>query len=77
MRTAANGSSGLELARTLLPRVVLLDVIMPGMDGWAVLNALKAEPTTAAIPVVMVSFVAEAGISAAMGAADAVPKPVD
>ena len=77
VRTAADGSSGLELARTLLPRVVLLDVMMPGMDGWSVLNALKADPTTDKIPVVMVSFVAEAGISAAMGAADAVPKPVD
>ena len=77
VRTAADGSSGLDLARTLLPRVVLLDVMMPGMDGWAVLNALKADPATDKIPVVMVSFVAEAGISAAMGAADAVPKPVD
>ncbi len=77
VRTAADGSSGLDLARTLLPRVILLDVMMPGLDGWAVLNALKADPATDKIPVVMVSFVAEAGISAAMGAADAVPKPVD
>ena len=77
VRAAADGSSGLDLARTLLPRVILLDVMMPGMDGWAVLNSLKADSATDKIPVVMVSFVAEAGISAAMGAADAVPKPVD
>ena len=77
VRTASDGRSGLDLARSLSPRVVLLDVMMPGMDGWSVLNALKADSTTIKIPVVMVSFVADANVSAAMGAADAVPKPVD
>jgi len=77
VRTASHGQSGLELARALKPRVILLDVMMPGMDGWAVLNALKANPQTAKIPVVMVSFVADPATSAALGAADAVPKPVN
>ena len=77
VRTATDGQSGLELARTLQPRVILLDVMMPGMDGWAVLNALKADPETAKIPVVMVSFVADPGMSTALGAAEAVPKPVN
>ena len=77
VQTAADGTAGLELARTLLPRVILLDVMMPGIDGWSVLNALKADPVTEAIPVVMVSFVADPGMSAALGATDAVPKPVD
>ena len=75
--TAAHGSAGLELARTSSPRVILLDVMMPDMDGWSVLEALKADAATANIPVVMVSFVAEAAMSAALGAADAVSKPVD
>ena len=75
--TASDGKAGLELARARQPRVILLDVMMPGMDGWAVLNALKADPVTAKIPVVMVSFVADAATSAALGAAEAVPKPVN
>ncbi len=77
VRTAAGGRAGLALARSLAPRVVLLDVMMPEMDGWSVLQALKADPATAALPVVMVSFVAEASLGAALGAADAVAKPVD
>ena len=51
--------------------------MLPEIDGWSVLQALKEDPATALIPVVMVSFVAEAGLSAALGAVDAVPKPVD
>ncbi|MGI4977732.1 MAG: ATP-binding response regulator [Janthinobacterium lividum] len=77
VQTAADGRTGLELARRLLPRVILLDVMMPEMDGWSVLEALKADVATAKVPVVMVSFVAEAAMSTALGAADAVPKPVD
>ena len=77
VRTASDGRSGLAMARSLKPRVILLDVMMPDMDGWSVLKALKADAGTAHVPVVMVSFVAEVGLSTAMGAADAVPKPVD
>ena len=77
VRTAADGAAGLALARELRPRVVLLDVMMPVMDGWSVLAALKADPETAGIPVVMVSFVAERSVGAMMGAAETVPKPVD
>ncbi|WP_245496687.1 hybrid sensor histidine kinase/response regulator [Lichenibacterium ramalinae] len=77
VRTAADGRSGLDLARALKPHVILLDVMLPEIDGWSVLQALKEDPATALIPVVMVSFVAEAGLSAALGAVDAVPKPVD
>ena len=75
--TAAHGKAGLELARTSAPRVILLDVMMPDMDGWSVLEALKADRATANVPVVMVSFVAEAALGAALGAADSVSKPVD
>ncbi len=75
--TAANGRAGLELARMALPRVILLDVMMPEMDGWSVLAALKQDEATTAIPVVMVSFVADLAMTEALGAADALPKPVD
>jgi PAS domain S-box-containing protein len=77
VRTANDGRTGLELARSLKPRAILLDVMMPEMDGWSVLAALKADTETASIPVVMVSFVADAALSASLGAVEAVPKPVD
>ena len=77
VRTAGDGRTGLDLAKSLKPRAILLDVMMPDMDGWSVLAALKADPETAAIPVVMVSFVVDAALSASLGAVEAVPKPVD
>ena len=77
VRTAGDGRTGLYMAKSLKPRAILLDVMMPDMDGWSVLAALKADPDLAGIPVVMVSFVADATLSASLGAAEAVPKPVD
>ncbi|TXM90571.1 MHYT domain-containing protein [Methylobacterium sp. WL116] len=77
VRTAGDGRTGLDLARSLRPRAILLDVMMPEMDGWSVLAALKSDTETAGIPVVMVSFVADATLSASLGAVEAVPKPVD
>ena len=76
-RTAHDGASGLALAKRLKPRAILLDVTMPGMDGWSVLSALKADPDLAAIPVVMVTFVTERALASSLGAADYVIKPVD
>ena len=76
-RTAADGPTGLALARELRPRAILLDVTMPGMDGWSVLSALKADAELAAIPVVMVTFVTERALASSLGAADYVLKPVD
>ncbi len=75
-RTAADGMAGLELARRLKPRAILLDVMMPGMDGWSVLTALKTDPDLATIPVVMVTFVSERGLATSLGAVDYVVKPV-
>ena len=74
--TAADGHAGLHLARSVKPRAILLDVTMPGLDGWSVLSALKADPAVSAIPVVMVTFVDERGLAATLGAADYVMKPV-
>ncbi len=77
VETASDGPSGLEMVRARKPRVVLLDVMMPGMDGWTVLKALKGDTVTASIPVVMVSFVADPVLCASLGADAAVPKPVN
>ncbi len=75
-RTAPDGPSGIALARTLKPKAILLDVMMPGMDGWSVLSALKADPELDRIPVVMVTFASERSLATSLGAADYVAKPV-
>jgi len=77
VRTAPDGRTGIELARALKPRAILLDVMMPQMDGWSVLTTLKADPVLELIPVVMVTFVNEPALSASLGAADTVLKPVE
>jgi signal transduction histidine kinase/DNA-binding response OmpR family regulator len=77
VETAANGAQGLELARRLRPQVITLDVMMPGLDGWGVLAALKADPLTADIPVVMMTIVDERNLGFSLGAADYLTKPVD
>ena len=46
VESASSGGQGLEMAKRLRPRVITLDVMMPGLDGWAVLTALKADPAT-------------------------------
>lgn len=76
-RSASDGPTGLAMARRLQPRAILLDVTMPGMDGWSVLSKVKADPELAGIPVVMVTFHSERALAASLGAADYVVKPVD
>ena len=75
--TADDGATGLALARELHPHAILLDVTMPGMDGWSVLSRLKADRETATIPVVMVTLVDEQPLAESLGAADYVKKPVE
>jgi DNA-binding response OmpR family regulator len=53
--TAANGEEGLRVARSELPDLVLLDLIMPGLQGFEVLKLLKQDAATSAIPVVILS----------------------
>ncbi len=74
---AANGEEGLRLARELHPDLILLDVLMPSADGWAVLSQLKADPLLADIPVVMISVTSEKALGFAVGAADYLVKPVE
>jgi CheY-like chemotaxis protein len=77
VHTAANGEEGLRLARELHPHSITLDVLMPGMDGWGVLAALKADPELATIPVIMLTIMDDKNIGFALGAADFVSKPID
>jgi CheY-like chemotaxis protein len=74
---AGGGDEGLRLARELHPEVITLDVMMPGLDGWAVLGALKTEPATADIPVVMLTIVDDRNLGYALGATEYLTKPID
>jgi signal transduction histidine kinase/DNA-binding response OmpR family regulator len=77
LMAAASGEEALQLARERKPDVISLDVLMPGMDGWMVLRALKADPLTAPIPVVMVSMLDDRDVGHALGASDYLTKPFD
>ncbi|MEO5509052.1 MAG: GAF domain-containing protein, partial [Longimicrobiales bacterium] len=76
-RGAAGGNAGLQLARELRPAAITLDVLMPEMDGWAVLAALKADPDLADIPVIMATILDEKPLGLALGASDYLTKPID
>jgi GAF domain-containing protein/CheY-like chemotaxis protein len=74
---AAGGADGLRLAKELRPDTITLDVMMPGMDGWAVLSALKADPDLADIPVIMLTIVDDKNLGYSLGASDYLTKPLD
>jgi len=72
-----NGLDGLRLAREQKPDAILLDIMMPGTDGWQVLNSLKADPETANIPVVMLTIVDKKALGFKLGASAYLLKPLD
>jgi signal transduction histidine kinase/CheY-like chemotaxis protein len=74
---ATDGQTALALAREWRPDVVTLDVLIPRMDGWAVLTALKSDVELAEIPVIIVTVLADRGIAISLGAAEFLTKPVD
>ncbi|HEV3462666.1 MAG TPA: ATP-binding protein [Actinomycetota bacterium] len=74
--SARDGRRGVELVRGLQPAVVVLDILLPELDGWQVLESLKADPATVAIPVVVVSILDERARGLALGAAEYLVKPV-
>jgi len=77
---AENGATGIETARREAPDVILLDVMMPGMDGWEVFGALNEDERTSEIPVVFLTARAELRDQARgleLGGVDYVTKPFD
>ena len=74
---ARGGQEGLRLVRELRPAAVTLDIMMPDLDGWTVLAAIKGDPALASIPVMLMSIVDEKNRGYALGAADYLVKPVD
>ena len=75
--TAASGEEALRTARQKLPDFISLDVRLPDLDGFEVLQLLRREPETADIPVVMVSVIADRDRGMALGAVDYLTKPLD
>jgi GAF domain-containing protein/DNA-binding response OmpR family regulator len=75
--TARGGQEGLRLIRELRPAAVTLDIMMPDLDGWTVLAAVKGDPELATIPVVLMSIVDQKNRGYALGAAEYLVKPVD
>lgn len=55
VETAADGDEAIRKARALLPNLILMDIVMPGMDGFRATRALSNDPKTRSIPVIMVS----------------------
>ena len=75
--TAAGGLEGLKLAKELRPIAITLDVMMPDLDGWSVLAALRQDAELAEIPVIMVTILDEQRRATALGAAGYLTKPID
>jgi signal transduction histidine kinase/DNA-binding response OmpR family regulator len=74
---AGGGQEGLRLARELHPAAITLDIMMPDLDGWTVLAAIKGDPELADIPVILMSIVDEKTRGYSLGATDYMVKPVD
>jgi len=75
--TALSGEEGLRLAHKLQPAAITLDVMMPDMDGWSVLRALKVDPALRDVPVLMLTMLDDKSKGFALGATDYLTKPVD
>ena len=75
--TASGGLEGLKLAKELRPVAITLDVVMPDLDGWSVLAALRQDTELAEIPVIMVTILDEQRRATSLGAAGYLTKPID
>ncbi len=76
---AGDGTTGLELARKELPHLVLCDITMPGLDGYQILAALRADPTTATIPFLFLTAKSrkpDIRVGMNLGADDYLTKPI-
>jgi signal transduction histidine kinase/DNA-binding response OmpR family regulator len=76
VEVATNGEAGIEAARANVPDAIILDVLLPGIDGWEVLRRLKADPDLRDLPVVVVTVVDERNVAMNLGAVDYFLKPV-
>jgi len=77
VEVAEDGQAAIELARTLRPFAITLDISLPKLDGWSVLNSLKRDEATAGIPVIVVSIVDNRDFGMVLGATEYLVKPID
>ncbi|MFA7005497.1 MAG: response regulator, partial [Verrucomicrobiia bacterium] len=74
--TAGSGEEGLRMAKEVQPDLITLDLLMPRMDGWQVLSAIKTDPQIAHIPVVVISVVAREKKGTVFGTVEVLQKPI-
>jgi len=74
---ATNGEEGLRIAKEMHPDLIVLDVLMPEINGWQVLSILKSDPVLAHIPVIMATITRETNIGFALGASEYLVKPIN
>ena len=77
VRVASDGERGLASARAQRPAAIVLDILLPGIDGWEVLRQLKSDAALRDVPVIIATVVDERGVGLALGAVDYLVKPVD
>ena len=75
--SAFDGDEGMEQARRVIPKLILLDVLMPGRDGWSVLKEIKNDVKLKDVPVVITSVLNEESLASSLGADDYMKKPID
>ncbi len=75
--SAFDGDEGMEQARKAIPKLILLDVLMPGRDGWSVLKEIKNDVKLKDVPVVITSVLNEESLATSLGADDYMKKPID
>ncbi len=74
---ATNGEKGMDLIREVKPKLILLDVLMPGRDGWSILKECKTDNELKDIPVIMVSQLDQSNMAESLGANEYMTKPID
>ena len=74
---ATNSEKGMELIREVKPKLILLDVLMPGRDGWSLLKECKTDQELKDIPVIMISQLNQSNLASSLGANDYLTKPID
>jgi signal transduction histidine kinase/CheY-like chemotaxis protein len=74
---ATNGEQGLNMIRETKPKLILLDVLMPGRDGWSILKECKSDESIKDIPVIMVSQMSQESLAFSLGADDYLTKPIE
>jgi CheY-like chemotaxis protein len=76
LMAAVDGQQGLRLIKQTAPDVIILDVMLPGMDGWEILQRLHTQPETMKIPVIICSVFNDPELALSLGASAALPKPL-